>query len=212
MSWSYNNAILYCHRYYYSHRRLRPWHIIYYWPYRGHYIDTPSPQLNHNIVNKFLHNTTTSPTHHLDIATSSHYRFLTIVIILTIIHVICSPLLPTYYDADIHWMCCECMDGHVMWWNDAKNGWTRYLKWIQWFTKSTLMIVCNDCMQCMFQNGIFLAMLMLNIAFSLISNINQSACSTLNWVMNSQSELPEFCKSIIGNFQLMKQKFKCNMP
>ena len=30
------------------------------------------------------------------------------------------------------------------------------------------------------------------VAFPLISNINQSACSTLSWVLNSQSELTEY--------------------
>ena len=35
---------------------------------------------------------------------------------------------------------------------------------------------------------------MFKVAFSLIPNINQSACSTLDWVLNSQSELTECCK------------------
>ena len=42
---------------------------------------------------------------------------------------------------------------------------------------------------------------MFKVAFSLLSNINQSACSTLDRVMNSQSEFTECCISIIGNFQ-----------
>ena len=41
-------------------------------------------------------------------------------------------------------------------------------------------------------------MSMFKVAFSLMSNMNQSACSTLDWVLNIQSELTKYCVSIIG--------------
>ena len=48
-------------------------------------------------------------------------------------------------------------------------------------------------------------MLLFKVAFSLFSNINQLPCSTLDWVLNSQSELTECCTSIIGNFQYKRR-------
>ena len=50
---------------------------------------------------------------------------------------------------------------------------------------------------------------MFKIAFSLFYNINQSACSTLDWVLNSQSDLTECCLSNIWNFQFIRREFQC---
>ena len=36
--------------------------------------------------------------------------------------------------------------------------------------------------------------------FHIIFQYNQSACSTIDWVLNSPSEMTECCLSIIGNF------------
>ena len=46
---------------------------------------------------------------------------------------------------------------------------------------------------------------MFKVAFSLISNINQSACSPLDWMFDILSELTECCRSIIRNFQLIRR-------
>ena len=50
------------------------------------------------------------------------------------------------------------------------------------------------------------------VAISLVSNINQSTPSSLDWVLNSQSELTECSITIIGNFQLMKDNSDVDMP
>ena len=60
---------------------------------------------------------------------------------------------------------------------------------------STKLLWKTQCTGQGYVNG----MLMFKIAFSFVSNINQSARSSLDWLLKSQSELTECCISIIGN-------------
>ena len=55
-------------------------------------------------------------------------------------------------------------------------------------------------------------MLMFKMASSFFTNINKSACCTLDWVWNSQSESTECCIWIIGKFQWLRRLFNVNMP
>ena len=52
-------------------------------------------------------------------------------------------------------------------------------------------------------------MLMFKVPFSLFSNINQSACSTLDWLWTTNQISTECCIRIIGNFQYNRRKFQC---
>ena len=67
----------------------------------------------------------------------------------------------------------------------------------------TVNTKCHTHSEYLNETTVYLSMgiLMLEVALPSNSNINQSACSTLDWVLNSQSELTECCISISGNFQ-----------
>ena len=64
-----------------------------------------------------------------------------------------------------------------------------------WFLRGvTLRTNCGNAKPAQTNQG----MSMFKVALSLMSNMNQSACSTLDWVLNIQSELTKYCVSIIG--------------
>ena len=50
---------------------------------------------------------------------------------------------------------------------------------------------------------------MFKVAFSLFSNINQSACSTLDWVLNNQSDVDRVS---MGLSNTIEDNSNVNMP